>query len=317
MPRATTWSDLKIGIIALLGVLLLAAGVLKFARIGALHGDTTTIYVVADGAAGAIRGTEVWLAGRKVGLVRDVQLRPIGTDTSERVLIQLDILSPYLAQIRKNSTARVQSGTSLIAEPVVAITAGTSNMPVVKAGDTLHALSQLARRPASVDIASLGDSLVAVGSAVQQLFTAARTTAMGPIEHLRARTAAQAAAVQRAINVFSARTSPQGHGSANLIARDTTLRRAVGHVKAELDSIVFLMNSRQSSIGRFRRDSTLEGAERHLLATTEQLRTKVTSALDSHLHHDTTLVRQLDAVQRQLDSLITDVKRHPLRYNPF
>ena len=317
MPRATTWSSLKIGIFALLSVFLLAAGVLEFARIGALHGSTTTLYVVSDEASGVIQGTEVWLSGRRVGLVRQVQLRPVTTDTTERILIQLDILSKYMNQIRKNSTARVRPGTSLIAEPVVAITSGTANMPPIKDGDTLRALSQLARHSPSVDIASLADSIVSVGSVAQQLAAAVRTTAMGPISHLRQRTETQAAEVERAIHQFSARTSPQWRGTADRMARDTAFRRAVVYLKTQVDSIQYLMQSQQTTFGRFRRDSTLTGAVHDLLASTAQLRTRISASMDAHVRSDSGLSRQLDATERQLDSLIADVKRHPLRYNPF
>jgi phospholipid/cholesterol/gamma-HCH transport system substrate-binding protein len=317
MPRATTWSDLKIGLFALLSVLALAAAVLEFARIGALHGATTTLYMVSNEASGVIQGTEVWLAGRRVGLVQEVELRPVTTDTSERVLIRMDILSQYMGAVRKNSNVRIRPGTSLIAEPVVAITAGTRNMPAVQGGDTLRALSQLAKHPATVDIASLGDSIVAVASVLQQLVSVGRATATGPISHLRKQTELQATVVKRAIDQFSARSSPRWRGTASLTSRDTALHAAVARVTAQADSIRLLMTSDRTTVGRFRRDSTLATEARHLLASTDQLRTQVLTSLDPRARGDSAFARQLDRVHRQLDSLITDARRHPLRYIAF
>ncbi|HXC25176.1 MAG TPA: MlaD family protein [Gemmatimonadaceae bacterium] len=317
MPRATSWSDLKIGLIALLSGLALAAGVLTFARIGALHGATTTIYMVSDEASGVMQGTEVWLAGRRVGLVQGVQLRPVSTDTSERVLIRMEILSQYMVAVRKNSNVRIRPGTSLIAEPVVAITAGTTNTPPVQAGDTLRALSQLAKSSTPVDIASLGDSAVAVATVMQRVASEAQVTATGPISALRRRVERQASTVKQAIHQFSARSSPQWQGTAARASRDTMLHAAVARVMAQTDSIRVLMTSDRTSFGRFRRDSTLGPEARHLLASTDQLRTQLSGSLDPRARGDSTLAQQLDRVHQQLDSLIADARRHPLKYVAF
>lgn len=317
MPRATSWSDLKIGLIALLSVLALAAGVLKFARIGALHGKTTTIYMVSDEASGVMQGTEVWLAGRRVGLVQSVQLRPVTTDTSERVLIRMDILSQYMGVVRKNSNVRIRPGTSLIAEPVVAITAGTTNTPAVRAGDTLRALSQLSKSSTPVDIASLGDSVVAVASVVRQVVEEGHVTATGPISSLRRRTELQAAEVKRAIREFSARSSPRWRGTASRTSRDTALHATVARLMAQTDSIRGLMASNRTDVGRFRHDSTLGTKVHHLLASVDELRTQLSASPDPRTRSDSALAHQLDRVHRQLDSLVADARRHPLKYVAF
>src|SRR5665213_1990859 len=85
MPRAENWSQLQVGIFVLLGIVAVVFAVMRFARIGALHGDTSRIYMVTDIAAGVLNGTEVRLAGQKVGLVESVQLRPpSGYDRARR-----------------------------------------------------------------------------------------------------------------------------------------------------------------------------------------------------------------------------------------
>src|SRR6185437_12005331 len=108
MPRVEHWSQLRIGLIVLAGIIAAVAAVLSFARIGALHGKTTRLYLVTDMASGVLDGTEVRLAGTKIGLVRSVELRPPATDTAERVAIAMDVLDPYVRYIRRNSDVRVQ-----------------------------------------------------------------------------------------------------------------------------------------------------------------------------------------------------------------
>src|ERR1700743_2494979 len=100
MAQRSTWKDLTVGIIAFFAVVGLAAGILIFGRVGSLHGKTDQIYVTTDDARGVIRGTEVWLNGQKVGLVRDVQFRSPAMPRSERLLLVLQIIDRVRTNIR-------------------------------------------------------------------------------------------------------------------------------------------------------------------------------------------------------------------------
>ena len=66
--------------------------------------------MVSNEASGVLQGTEVWLAGQKVGLVQDVRFMPVTNDSTERVLIQMQILSPSMHLIRKNSDVTAPAG---------------------------------------------------------------------------------------------------------------------------------------------------------------------------------------------------------------
>src|SRR5215207_778262 len=92
MPRPLRWSQLLPGSLALAGLVALAAGVLLFARVGALRGETLRLYALTSQARGVIKGTEVWVAGQKVGLVETVRFRPPTADTAARVVLVLDVL---------------------------------------------------------------------------------------------------------------------------------------------------------------------------------------------------------------------------------
>ena len=67
-------------------ILGIVFSILLFARVGALHGDTDTVYVTAEDAAGVLPGTEGSPAGRKVGRVKAIRLRPITTGARQRVV---------------------------------------------------------------------------------------------------------------------------------------------------------------------------------------------------------------------------------------
>jgi hypothetical protein len=88
---------------------------------------------------------------------------------------------------------------------------------------------------------------------------------------------------------------------------------------ARVDSLRALVASNETSIGRFRRDSSL-------LRTVGSLRDEVTivkALLDEprgtagRVLHDSVLTRQLGAAQRELGALLADLRKHPLRYVAF
>src|SRR5436190_16296543 len=76
MPARLSWRHLIPGIIALAAVAAVALGVAMFAGIGRMRGDTMTLYASESQARGVLRGTEVWLAGQKIGMVDGVSFQP-------------------------------------------------------------------------------------------------------------------------------------------------------------------------------------------------------------------------------------------------
>lgn len=316
MPRAPRWSELTIGIAAFVGIAAIALGVLFFARVGALHGKKTTLYLVTDDATGVIRGTEVWLGGRQVGMVSDVSFRPASTDTAERILIQMDVLSQYLDQIHRNSAVRIRPGMSLIGEPVVAITVGTPETPEVRENDTLHAFAQLEgeREQSTTTMTALGDSLVAVASTITSLRKEVHETGTD-VDLLRARSEAQVRDVGRAIDRFTQRAT-RSRGTVSLALHDTALHMAVARVHAQTDSLHQLLSSNQSSIGRFQRDSTLLTSMRDVQASVTALQARVMTLANGGAlaQRDSALPKQLQQIHVQLDMLIADVKHHPFKY---
>jgi ABC-type transporter Mla subunit MlaD len=119
MPRTIHWSDLRVGILSAIGLAGLLLIILLFARVGGLRGEKATIYIVAADATGVLTGTDIWLAGQKIGAVRDVRFRPVSVDTSQRLLIEAQILAARLSPIRRDSRAEIRPGTSMIGIPVV------------------------------------------------------------------------------------------------------------------------------------------------------------------------------------------------------
>jgi len=314
MARAEHWSQLRAGLLALAVVVAIAAAVLVFGRIGALHGDTTRLYMVTDKATGVLNGTEVWLAGQKVGLVRSVALRPPSSDTTERVAITMDVLNQYMQYIRRNSDVEIRPGGRLMGSPVVYITVGTTRSPAAASGDTLRARAQIEARSALSDASSLGDSLTEILATVSTIRTSFDTT-LQDVAELRRRSERQAQAVHAALDRFSVRALASRGTISDLAHDSASLRAQTTHLRAVADSIGAAASG-NGDIGRFRRDSTLILAARRTLASVTELRQRVLRYAGDSVE-GATLAKQLDRTHAQLDSLVQDAKRHPLRYIAF
>ena len=317
MARATTWRDLRLGLAALGIVAAGAVGVLKFARVGALHGDTARLFAATPHGRGVLPGSEVWLDGQKVGVVREVGFRPPSADTTARVLLSLEVLTEALPLIARDAPIEVRAGGSLIGSPVVAISSDAGRSPRVREGDTLVSRRSRELDQARADLAAATSEVPQIVDNLKVLaaqLRSARSTLgalgiEGP-EELGATSAAAGTLV---------RTVTNGGGTVGLMMRRGTPMAQVQHAMALADSVRQLLDGPSTSIGRLRRDSTLL---RTVDALTRDL-ARVQAALieprgtAGRVLHDSALVRQVAQTRAEMDALATDLRRNPLRYLAF
>lgn len=316
MASRVHWSDLKIGLAAVVVIAVAVVSILVFARVGALHGDTKKLYVTAPDVTGVLPGTEVWVAGKLVGQVADVRFRGITSDTLERVLIETNILKEMFPLIRKDSRADIGPGGTLIGSPVVFIKPGTLRAAGVREGDTIQSASS--SRIAAVgsqidtlvhDLGTLGNSS---GKLVDQLGDPTNT-----VGALRTRGMQQLGKFSGVISSFTDRAT-RGNGTLGLAYRSdggTRIRR----VLAAKDSIMFLVSSGNGTLGRFRRDSTLKFHVASVRAGIDSLRGLMATPGNSvsKLRSDTTLKSEMARARAQIDSVMADIKKHPKKYISF
>lgn len=315
MTRESQGRRLVAGTLILAAIAASAIAVLVFARVGALHGATFRLYAATGSARGVIRGTEVWLAGEKVGQVVAIDFRPASADTSRRLLLSLDVYERVRPLVRRSSSAAIRPGTSLIGTPVVAISVGAPPSPELHEGDTLRSTIQadpegLASRfaLATREVPALLTSVRALGATFDSTGGAAGAALAGDVGRQLATASARARAV-------TARLSA-GRGTVGLAVRDVTLRRRAAHVLAIGDSLRTLLASNRGTIGRFRRDSTVF---RHLAAAQQEaarVRTLLAEARGTagRAVADRALVLELARLSTELGALMADIKQHPLRY---
>jgi hypothetical protein len=302
--------------IAVAVITALTVAVLLFARVGGLHGKKVTLYVVTAEAPGILSGTEVWLAGEKEGIVRDVSFRPVTAPESERILIRTELLAEALPSVRRDSYAQIKPGGSLIGTLVVSISPGTMDARPLHDGDTIHARPRAQVADLSEDVATIGPEFAALGAATKELADNLGRP-VGTFGNYRASGLPDLADVSAGMSSLSARATGKNGTIARSMRAD--LRARASHAMAAADSIRALMSSNKGNIGRFRRDTTLVTNASHVLAEVDTLRGLLSNPVSAiaAAHSDSVLTRQLDRTHALLASLIKDVKSHPLRYIRF
>src|SRR4051812_15423824 len=130
MARRLAWSDVRGGLLAVLAILAVSVATLKYARVGALRGGTMRLYAVVGEARGILKGSEVWLSGQMIGKVVDIQFRsPAQSDSTNRLLLVLDVLDDYRGLMHRDADAQIRAGGSVIGAVVVYLTPGTVSAP--------------------------------------------------------------------------------------------------------------------------------------------------------------------------------------------
>ena len=312
MARTLAWRELKVGAISFAVIVALVLSILLFARVGALHGDTTNIYVVADDAPGVLSGTEVWLSGQKVGLVKDVHFRPPSTDTLERLAIHLEILTKHMHFIRKDAWADIRPGGNLIGSPVVWISSGTSRVAALHEGDTLKEISTGKMKPVGDRMEELGNRLGMLtdsGGRVLRLLQTQAGTAGRLVGSGWPKVTAQTDQISRL-----ARRAATGEGSlARLVHGD--LGQRIARIRASKDSISELISTGRGNLGLFRKDSTLIKQISHLRSEVDSLRALSSSGGSlGKMKSDSTLSVEMRKLREELAALMADIKKRPLRY---
>ncbi len=88
---------------------------------------------------------------------------------------------------------------------------------------------------------------------------------------------------------------------------------------SSLDSLRNMLATGDGNVGRFRRDSTLGPQVKGLMAQVDSLRALASNPVGNigRARSDSTLTKELERAKRELDALMKDIKKHPLRYIAF
>jgi phospholipid/cholesterol/gamma-HCH transport system substrate-binding protein len=315
MARRLSWSDVRGGLIACFAIAAAAFAILRFTRVGTLHGDTFPLYAFVGEARGVTKGSEVWLSGQKIGKITDIRFRPpASADTTQRIEIEMEVREESRAALRRDAVAQIRSGGGIIGPPVVHLTPGTTRGAPLQPGDTVRTLVQPDVQDATAQFGAAAKEFPVIMGNVQVLRAQLQTTqgTMGALMNGPGMGELQRARIQ-ATRLMS--RVGGGGGSVGPVVSGGLTNRA-GRVMARVDSVRALLASPSSSLDHFRRDSTL-------LSEVSDIRrelTKVQTSLDEprgtlgRARRDSSLTTAIGQAQREMTLLLADIKQNPRRY---
>lgn len=316
MPPHLSWRDLIPGLIALATLIGVGAAVLLFTGVGRIRGDTQHVHVVTTQARGVTRGTEVWLSGQKIGVVEDIGFRGPSSDSSGTVVLTLKLRASDATLVRRDSRVRVRAGANVIGPMVVYVEGGTPGSQTLRDGDTLHADTQ---SDMSVATARLGEAMANAGPimADAKRIIALAADDRGTVGALLTAMQSGSGPIGEARALFATATARRARASLSPGPRDVMARARVA--MARVDTIRALLASPSSSLGRFRRDSTLARDIGALAEELARVRSDLAAADGTlpRLRRDSTIWFAVSAAREEMALLFEDVRKHPVRYLNF
>jgi phospholipid/cholesterol/gamma-HCH transport system substrate-binding protein len=307
------WRKLVGGLTAIALIIVGAIAIIAFARVGSLRGKTYVAYILADDASGIFKGTEVWLQGQKVGIVKDVGFRSLPSDTAVQTVLEMEVMSPYQSFIRRDSRVEFKPGGTYIGAQVVALSIGSPDAPELHPGDTLTRVSVIDPDLRANELAAAGrdlpqivGSLRAIGSDLsrtQTRFGSMRENSSG---------------LQQLARHMASLDRRERNGSLSRFLRNRALLDSAQEVLATADSLLRFLNG-PGTISRLRTDSALRHARADTRAALDTLRLRIAreSGAVGRFLNDDALRRDLEELERQIARTVADVSKYPERYSPF
>jgi ABC-type transporter Mla subunit MlaD len=309
------WRKLTGGIVALVAMIGGALAIIAFARVGSLRGDTYRAYIMADQASGILKGTEVWLQGQKVGVVKDVGFRSLPTDTAVQTVIEMQVLRQYQQFIRKDSRVEFKPGGTYLGAQVVALRIGSHTAPVLAAGDTLTRVSVIDPEERSSELTEAGQdipeivtSLRAIGSDLSKTQTqfgslGDRTSGL----HLILTHVAQ-----------YAKRNAGRKGMLSLLRSDNALANRASLVITRADSLLRITQE-LGTMKRFKADTGLRAELASTRAELDSVRARIAreDGAAGRFVSDNALQRDLQQLSEQIARTLADFSKRPERYSPF
>jgi phospholipid/cholesterol/gamma-HCH transport system substrate-binding protein len=318
MAKSLNWNKLVPGILAFAAITAVALAILIFGRPGALHGRTTRLYVATSAARGILPGSDVWLEGQRIGMVKTVKFRPATVDTSRRLIIVTEILARHLPQLRSDSYAQIRNAGSLIGAPVVYLTSGTPTAGAIRAKDTIQAKPQGDFEGVTSQVALATRHFPAIIENVKALRTQ-MGSARGTLGAAMSDDGTEQLDILKTNASRIAHRAFESNGTIALTFREGNMMARASRAIAAADSIRALLDSPNTSFGRFQRDSTLMRTVGSVRNEISIIRARLDNAEGTagRVLGDSAVFQQLARLERDLGALMDDIKRHPLRYVAF
>jgi len=285
-------------------MLILVAATSLTSILNAIRG-TYEIHAVFDHAIGLRVGAPVWIAGREAGQVTAIGFRGVGRDSLPAIVVTMRLPDNVRAHVRRDSRVRLASA-RLIGDPAVDITPGSATAPVLAAGDTLHATPEATQTAFMHHAAAFSRAIDSLMRSVRHLdVTLDRSSRRWQkLDTYLEATSTELATLQRTI------------AAGRAFAPDSILAgiRGLGETMQQLQNVLEQAKRREENGGL---EAALERARERAAEVARQaneLAGLMKRGLPGRMQTDTAIQKALHRTREELDSLISETKRNPLRF---
>jgi phospholipid/cholesterol/gamma-HCH transport system substrate-binding protein len=298
MPRTRSiaWSQLKVGIVGILAVVLVVVIVFAVGGDTGFWEERYPLKAMFADVQGLKPGAVVRLSGKEVGTVEAVEF------AGNQVEVGFEILEEVRPLITDRSTAEIGS-LSLLGEPIVDITPGAGGAPLAD-------YAYVAANPASASF----DTLTATAStSLQQIdrLLADVRAGRGTLGRLVTDDAlytelqafvASAGDVTRAIN--------EGRGTLGGLIRDPAAHQALKASLTNLETMTARINSGQGALGRFLNDEALGKSISGAASNAEQITARLSKGEGTagKLLTDQQLYDRLNSMATRVDQVVAGLE---------
>jgi phospholipid/cholesterol/gamma-HCH transport system substrate-binding protein len=346
-PQKVKWSQLKVGIVALVAMIILA--VLSFLLTGTngLFTRTAILNTYLDDSAGMAVGATVRLNGIAIGSIDQVRLS--GERTKGRIVeISMLVKRDFLAEIPTDSKAGI-SASNLLGDKYINITKGT-RPDHVKDGDTVGSLQvqdipELMAQSSDIlaqfqNLLGRADSILKtvesgqgnIGKLIKddELYNRVNATA-GEVQTLITNIQNSHGTISKLLyedGLYGDIRKPiqrldsilvdlqSGKGTAGKLLYDTAIYDELRQTLAEAKKMVDDLNAGKGTAGKILKDEQLYKQVNQIMAKLTTVVDKLTSGQGTigQLLVNPQLYDSLNGTTREMQSLLQDMHKNPKRF---
>jgi phospholipid/cholesterol/gamma-HCH transport system substrate-binding protein len=300
MPRTTrslAWTELKIGLVATIALLLAATTIFLLGSAGGFFWQRYSVKALFGNVAGVRPGSPVRIAGVDVGSVSELRL------VGEQVEVVLEIAESQRERVTTDSRATIGS-VSLLGEGAIDISPALTGTPIPDWGYVPTGVSS----PSMADIASQATAGLDEVTALLQDIRQGRGT-MGRLftdDALYTELTAMVSAAERVTSSVAA-----GRGTLGRLTTDDALYTQLADATRDLRAITTRIRNGEGSLGKLLHDEAFASA---LTATTQNVE-RVTARLESgegtagRLLTDEALYERLEGTVGRLEAITTNLQQ--------
>ena len=317
--RAITWEEVKVGVMMIIALALLAAGIFFIGDMGSVFGDRYELVTLMRSAQGLAPGASVQLAGQPVGQVARIGF--IGPEdrppSGEGLAVWLAINRQVQSQIRSDSRARVRT-LGLLGDRIIDIEPGSLGARTLEPGDTLVAAEVFDYAElldeASTAVVSLTDLVRSLDALTRDLLAGEGTVGQLLVNRdLYDHLVGMSGDLSRLLASVNS-----GEGALGRLVKDDELYDRLVGAMASLDSVTAKLARGEGSLGRLLDSDSLYESLAGAASSTDSLLAGLRSGEGSigQLIVDEGLYEELLRMIVELNSILADLRANPDKYIP-